>query len=48
MTARSIALDHINGAEAAALLVDGRLDDLLIDGPNPVPAPSTAPSPTGR
>lgn len=26
-----IVLDHVNGAEAAALLVDGRLEDLLID-----------------
>src|SRR6056297_2936074 len=37
MTGRSIALDHINGAEAAALLVDGRLDDLLIDSDQPRP-----------
>src|SRR6056297_1924464 len=37
MTGRSIALDHINGAEAAALLVDGRLDDLLIDSDTPRP-----------
>lgn len=38
MTARTIVLDHIGPHEAAALLVDGRLDDLLIDdaqGPRP-------------
>ena len=37
MTARTIALDHIGGAEAAALLVEGRLDDLLIDSDLPRP-----------
>ncbi|SMY08023.1 ribonuclease E/G [Flavimaricola marinus] len=31
MKGRRIVLDHLNGAEAAALLVDGRLEDLLID-----------------
>ncbi len=31
MKGRSILLDHIDGREAAALMVDGRLDDLLID-----------------
>lgn len=31
MKGRTIALDHWNGAEAAALLVDGQLDDLLLD-----------------
>lgn len=31
MKGRIIALDHINGEEAAALLVDGALDDVLID-----------------
>lgn len=31
MKGRTIVLDHLDGAEAAALLVDGRLDDLLID-----------------
>ncbi|MBP1807686.1 ribonuclease E/G [Rubellimicrobium aerolatum] len=31
MKGRTIVLDHLNGREAAALLVDGRLDDLLID-----------------
>ncbi|NSX54796.1 ribonuclease E/G [Parasulfitobacter algicola] len=31
MKGRLIALDHISGQEAAALMVDGRLEDLLID-----------------
>ena len=31
MKGRQIALDHIGGREAAALIVDGRLEDLLID-----------------
>jgi ribonuclease G len=31
MKGRTIFLDHIGGAEAAALMVDGRLEDLLID-----------------
>ncbi len=31
MKGRTILLDHINGREAAALMVDGKLDDLLID-----------------
>ena len=31
MKGRMIVLDHLEGREAAALLVDGRLDDLLID-----------------
>ncbi|MBI1415676.1 MAG: ribonuclease G [Limimaricola sp.] len=38
MKGRTIALDHVEGQEAAALLVDGRLDDLLIgdeDSPRP-------------
>ena len=38
MKGRSIVLDHLHGREAAAFLVDGRLDDLLIDddaGPRP-------------
>lgn len=34
MKGRMILLDHINGREAAALMVDGRLDDLLIDDEN--------------
>ena len=33
MKGRMIVLDHLAGQEAAALLVDGRLDDLLIDDP---------------
>ena len=37
MTLRTIALDHLNGAEAAALLVGGRLEDLLIDSDQPRP-----------
>lgn len=38
MKGRTIVLDHVGGMEAAALLVDGELDDLLIDdesGPRP-------------
>ncbi|MEM1373613.1 MAG: ribonuclease E/G [Pseudomonadota bacterium] len=31
MKGRLIALDHLNGREAAALMVDGRLEDLLVD-----------------
>ncbi len=31
MKGRTIVLDHLNGREAAALVVDGRLDDFLID-----------------
>ena len=34
MNGRMIVLDHLGGQEAAALLVDGRLDDLLIDDPS--------------
>lgn len=34
MKGRTIALDHIDGREAAALLVNGKLDDLLIDAPD--------------
>ena len=38
MKGRTIVLDHLNGHEAAARLVDGRLDDLLIDsGDHPRP-----------
>jgi Ribonuclease G/E len=40
MNGRTIVLDHLHGREAAALLVDGRLDDLLIDDPA-VPRPGT-------
>jgi hypothetical protein len=44
MTRRTIVLDHLQGREAAALLVDGRLDDLLIDDPSALgPARSSAP-----
>ncbi|MBO9476684.1 ribonuclease E/G [Shimia sp. R11_0] len=35
MKGRQIILDHINGREAAALMVDGLLDDLLIEGDAP-------------
>lgn len=38
MKGRRIVLDHLNGAEAAALLVDGRLEDLLVDDES-VPRP---------
>lgn len=31
MIGRTVLLDHIGGQEAAALIVDGKLDDLLID-----------------
>ena len=31
MIGRTIVLDHIGDREAAAYLVDGKLDDLLID-----------------
>ena len=34
MNGRMILLDHVGDQEAAALLVDGRLDDLLIDDPS--------------
>lgn len=33
MKGRTVVLDHLDGAEAAALIVDGQLDDLLIDDP---------------
>ncbi|ARE39275.1 Ribonuclease, Rne/Rng family [Rhodovulum sp. P5] len=32
-------LDAINGRKAAALMVDGKLEDLLIDPPSDIPAP---------
>lgn len=38
MKGRTIALDHINGREAAALMVNGKLDDLLVDAQD-VPRP---------
>ncbi|MGR3711581.1 MAG: ribonuclease E/G [Shimia sp.] len=37
MKGRQIILDHINGREAAALMVDGQLDDLLVDSDAPRP-----------
>lgn len=37
MKGRSIILDHIQGREAAALMVDGKLEDFLIDGDAPLP-----------
>ncbi len=37
MKGSTIALDHLNGAESAALLVDGILQDLLIDTDQPRP-----------
>lgn len=37
MKGRQIALDHLNGREVAALVVDGRLSDLLIDSELPRP-----------
>ncbi len=39
MKGRTIILDRIAGREAAALLVDGRLDDLLIDDDGAAPRP---------
>lgn len=35
MKGRSIILDQLNGREAAALMVDGALDDLLVEGNAP-------------
>ena len=37
MKGRQILLDHLEGREAAALMVDGQLHDLLIDGDAPRP-----------
>lgn len=37
MKGRTIVLDHLNGVEAAALLVDGQLQDLLVDSDLPRP-----------
>lgn len=37
MKGRSIILDHLHGREAAALMVDGKLDDFLIQGDAPAP-----------
>ena len=40
MKGRQIILDHLNGREAAALMVDGRLHDFLVDHDN-APRPGT-------
>ncbi|WP_170575157.1 ribonuclease E/G [Ruegeria atlantica] len=37
MKGRTIVLDHIDNREAAALMVDGKLDDFLIAGDAPAP-----------
>ncbi|WP_171130662.1 MULTISPECIES: ribonuclease E/G [unclassified Ruegeria] len=37
MKGRTIVLDHIQGREAAALMVDGKLDDFLIEADAPAP-----------
>ncbi|WP_299076760.1 ribonuclease E/G [uncultured Ruegeria sp.] len=37
MKGRTIILDQIEGSQAAALMVDGKLDDFLIDGDRPRP-----------
>lgn len=37
MKGRTIILDHVDGIEAAALMVDGKLSDLLIAGKAPAP-----------
>ena len=37
MKGRQIVLDHIGESEAAALMVDGRLEDVLIESPAPAP-----------
>ncbi len=37
MKGRRIVLDHLGEREAAALMVDGQLDDILIDGDAPRP-----------
>lgn len=39
MKGRVICLDSRGGREAAALIVDGRLEDLLIEPPEDRPAP---------
>ena len=41
MKGRVVVLDHLQGHEAAALMVDGRLHDFLIAGPGPGPLPGT-------
>jgi ribonuclease G len=37
MKGRTIILDHINEREAAALMVDGKLSDILVAGDAPAP-----------
>ena len=37
MKGRTIILDYLDGREAAALMVDGQLEDLLIDADLPRP-----------
>ena len=37
MKGRQIVLDHLGDAKAAALMVDGQLDDLLVEGDAPAP-----------
>ncbi|MBB96353.1 MAG: ribonuclease G [Rhodobacteraceae bacterium] len=37
MKGRQILLDHLDGREAAALMVDGQLDDLLVETDGPAP-----------
>ena len=37
MKGRQIILDHLNGREAAALMVNGRLQDILVDSDAPLP-----------
>lgn len=37
MKGRTIVLDHLEGREAAALIVDGQLDDVLLDAAAPRP-----------
>ena len=39
MKGRVVCLDHIDGREAAALVVDGRLEDLLVDPAGDAPVP---------
>ncbi len=41
MKGRLIALDNVRGRRAAAMVVDGELDDLLIDCPPDIPRPGT-------
>lgn len=39
MKGRVILLDHVAGRAAAALMVDGRLEDIVIDAPDDTPLP---------